>query len=133
MTATELRIDVYEQMGDFERAFHASELRDSLKEADDREALEIQMMDMSRSIDLLQAEKEKADIRRIQLLIVGIMALAIIALLIGMLVYRHKKNRRLREQFLQLQEARRSTQSGQAIRRAFVSSIQEKLSPPSMC
>lgn len=130
MTATELRIDVYEQMGDFERAFHASELRDSLKEADDREALEIQMMDMSRSIDLLQAEKEKADIRRIQLLIVGIMALAIIALLIGMLVYRHKKNRRLREQFLQLQEARRSTQSGQAIRRAFVSSIQEKLESP---
>lgn len=130
MTATRLRIDVYEQMGDFERAFHASELRDSLKEADDREALEIQMMDMSRSIDLLQAEKEKADIRRIQLLIVGIMALAIIALLIGMLVYRHKKNRRLREQFLQLQEARRSTQSGQAIRRAFVSSIQEKLESP---
>lgn len=130
MTATELRIDVYEQMGDFERAFHASELRDSLKEADDREALEIQMMDMSRSIDLLQAEKEKADIRRIQLLIVGFMALAIIALLIGMLVYRHKKNRRLREQFLQLQEARRSTQSGQAIRRAFVSSIQEKLESP---
>ena len=130
MTATELRIDVYEQMGDFERAFHASELRDSLKEADDRQALEIQMMDMSRSIDLLQAEKEKADIRRKQLLIVGIMALAIIALLIGMLVYRHKKNHRLREQFLQLQEARRSTQSGQAIRRAFVSSIQEKLESP---
>ena len=58
------------------------------------------------------------------------MALAIIALLIGMLVYRHKKNRKLKEQFLQLQEARHSTEAGQAIRRAFVSTIQEKLKSP---
>ena len=47
-----------------------------------------------------------------------------------MLIYRHKKNRRLKEQFLLLQEARRSTKSGQAIRRAFVSTIQEKLESP---
>ena len=65
-----------------------------------------------------------------QLLIVGIMALTIIALLIGMLIYRHKKNRRLKEQFFLLQEARRSTKSGQAIRRAFVSTIQAKLESP---
>ena len=47
-----------------------------------------------------------------------------------MLIYRHKKNRRLKEQFLQLQEARRSTEAGQAIRRAFVGTIMEKLKSP---
>jgi K+-sensing histidine kinase KdpD len=58
------------------------------------------------------------------------MALAIIALLVGMLIYRHQKNRRLKEQYLQLQEARRDTESSQTIRRAFVHTIQEKLESP---
>ena len=130
LTATELRIDVYEQMGDWKHAFRASELKDSLLLVAEREALELHTADMARDIDLLQAEQEKAKMRHIQLLIVGLMALAIIALLIGMLVYRHNKNRRLKEQFLQLQEARRRTEAGQAIRRAFVSTIQEKLKSP---
>lgn len=130
LTATELRIDVYEQMGDWKRAFQASELKDSLQLIAEREALELHMTDMARDIDLLQAEQEKAEMRHVQLLVVGLMALAIIALLIGMLVYRHNKNRRLKEQFLQLQEARRRTEAGQAIRRAFVSTIQEKLKSP---
>ena len=130
LTATELRINVYEQMGDWERAFRASELKDSLVLADEREALELHMEDMARDIDLLQAEQDKAEMRRRQLVTVGLMAAAIIALLIGMLVYRHKKNRRLEEQFLQLQEARRSNEAGQAIRRAFVSTIQQKLKSP---
>ena len=130
LVATELRINIYEQMGDWERAFRASELKDSLVQTDERKALELQMADMAHDIDLLQAEQDKAKIRRIQLVIVSLMAVAIIALLIGMLVYRHQKNRRLKEQFLQLQEARRSTEAGQAIRRAFVSTIQEKLKSP---
>lgn len=129
-TATELRMNVYEHMGDWKRAFHASELKDSLSHAADREVLEENLVDITRDIDLLQAEHDKAEIRRIQLLIVGLMALAIIALLVGMLIYRHRKNLRLKEQFLQLQEARRSTEAGQAIRRAFVSTIQEKLKSP---
>ena len=130
LVATELRINIYEQMGDWERAFRASELKDSLVQTDEREALELHMADMAHDIDMLQAEQDKAKIRRIQLVIVSLMAVAIIALLIGMLVYRHQKNRRLKEQFLQLQEARRSTEAGQAIRRAFVSTIQEKLKSP---
>ena len=56
--------------------------------------------------------------------------LLIIGLLVGMLIFRHQKNRRLKEQFLQLQEARRSTEAGQAIRRAFVGTLQEKLKSP---
>ena len=36
-------------------------------------------------------EREKAEIRRKQLVIVGLMALVIIALLVGMLIYRHQK------------------------------------------
>ena len=130
LTATELRIDVYEKMGDWQRAFRASELKDSLVQADELEELELHLADVTHDIDLLQAEQDKAETRRIQLIIVGLMALAIIALLIGMLVYRHKKNRRLKEQFLQLQEARRNTEAGQAIRRAFVGTIMEKLKSP---
>jgi len=130
LMATELRINVYEQMGDWQRAFRASELKDSLQQIGNREALEMHMMDMSNEINQIQIEQKKAETRRIQLIIVGLMALAIIALLVGMLVYRHKKNRRLQEQFLQLQEARRSTEAGQAIRRAFVTTIQEKLKSP---
>ena len=130
LTATELRINVYEQMGDWQRAFHASELRDSLKQFGERNALEQQMIDMTHDIDQFQAEQEKAESRRVQLMVVGLMALTIIALLVGMLVYRHKKNLRLREQFLLLQEARRNTEAGQAVRRAFVTSIHEKLKSP---
>ena len=130
LTATELRIDVYEQMGDWKHAFRASELKDSLLLVAEREALELHTADMARDIDLLQAEQEKAKIRHVQLLIVGLMALTIIGLLIGMLVYRHNKNRRLKEQYLQLQEARRRTEAGQALRRAFVTTIQEKLESP---
>lgn len=130
LTATELRINVYEQMGDWKRAFRASELKDSLILADERESLELHMADMTRDIDLLQAEQDKAEMRHTQLIIVSLMALAIIALLIGMLVYRHKKNRKLKEQFILLQEARRTTEAGQAIRRAFVSTIQQKLKSP---
>ena len=130
LTATELRIDVYEQMGDWQQAFRASELKDSLVLLGEREALELHMEDMEHDIDMLQAEQKKSRMRHIQLVIVGLMALAIIGLLVGMLYYRHQKNRRLKEQFLLLQEARRNTEAGQAIRRAFVSTIQEKLKSP---
>ena len=130
LTATELRINVYEAMGDWKRAYQALQLKDSLELTDEREALEIHLMDMSHDIDLLESEQKKAEIRRIQLIIVGLMAVSIIALLIGMLVIRNKKNRRLREQFQQLQEARRDTEAGQAIRRAFVTTIYEKLKSP---
>lgn len=130
LAATELRINVYEQMSDWERAFRASELKDSLNHADEHETLELHLADIAHDINLLQAEQDKAEIQRIQLVTVSLMSVAIIALLIGMLVYRHKKNRRLKEQFLLLQEARRSTEAGQAIRRAFVSTIQQKLKSP---
>ena len=41
LTATELRIDVYEQMGDWKQAFRASEQKDSLLLIAEREALEL--------------------------------------------------------------------------------------------
>ena len=130
LVATELRIDVYEHMGDWEKAFRASELKDSLLLISERDALEIHMTDMAHDIDRLQVEKEKAEIRHQQLLLVGLMALAIIALLVGMLIYRYQKNLRLKEQFLQLEEARRDTEASQSIRRAFVNTILEKLQQP---
>ena len=130
LMATELRIDVYEQMGDWKRAFQASELKDSLMNAGELEALEIHMEDMTHDIDRLMAEKKKAETRFVQLVIVGLLSLVIIGLLIGLLVYRHQKNLRMREQFQQLQQAIRNIESSQAIRRAFVTTIQEKLQSP---
>ncbi|MCR5678805.1 MAG: hypothetical protein K6G08_01155, partial [Prevotella sp.] len=136
LTATELRMNVYEHMGEWQQAFLASKLKDSLTVLSEREELEKQLLDLTHDIDLLRAEQEKAkiqqekaELRHKQLIVVGMLTAAIIALLIGLLVYRYYKNRRLKEQFLQLQEARRSTEAGQAIRRAFVNTIQEKLKP----
>ena len=130
LIATELRMDVYEEMGDWKRAFQTAMMKDSLTNLGEREALEQHLLDMSHDLDILQAEQEMAETRRIQLIIVGLMATVIIGLLIGLLVYRHKKNQRLKEQFLQLQEARRDTEAGQAIRRAFVNAIYDKLKSP---
>ena len=76
LTATELRINVYEAMGDWKRAYQALQLKDSLELTDEREALEIHLMDMSHDIDLLESEQKKAEIRRIQLIIVGLMAVS---------------------------------------------------------
>jgi len=128
--ATELRMDVYEKMGDWEKAYRSAELKDSLKQADEREVLEEHVMDMSHDIDLLQAEQDKAELRHKQMMTIAALASCIIVLLICMLIYRYFKNRRLKEQFLQLQEARRRTEAGQAIRHAFVSTILDKLKSP---
>ena len=130
MMANELRLDVYEKMGDWQRAFHAAELKDSFQQVDEREVLEDDIMDISHGIDLLQAEQEKAELRHKQLMLGGLLSTVIIALLIGMLIYRYFKNLRLKEQFQELQEARRRTETGQAIRRAFVTTIMEKLKSP---
>lgn len=130
MMANELRLDVYEKMGDWKRAFYAAELKDSLQQIDEREVLEDDIMDISHSIDLLQAEEEKAELRHSQLMLGGLMAAVIIALLIGMLIYRYFKNLKLKEQFHELQEARRRTEAGQTIRRVFVTTIYEKLQSP---
>jgi signal transduction histidine kinase len=130
MMANELRLDVYEKMGDWKRAFYAAELKDSLQQIDEREVLEDDIMDISHGIDMLQAEQEKAELRRSQLMLVGLMSAVIIALLIALLIYRYFKNLKLKEQFHELQEARRRTEAGQAIRRAFVTTIFEKLQSP---
>lgn len=130
LTATELRINVYEKMGDWQNAYRLSNVKDSLLLVEERGSLEQHLVDLSNDIVKSQAEQEKAESRRTQLVVVGLMALVIIGLLMSMLVYRHKKNRRLEEQFQLLQEARRRTEAGQNIRRAFVSTIHDKLKSP---
>ena len=130
LMATELRRDIYEQMGDWKKAYQAAQLKDSLQQEAEREVLEEHLTDIAHGIDLLQAEQDKLKLRKKQLLTFALMSAFIIVMLFCMLVYRHFKNRRLKEQFLQLQEARRSTEAGQAIRRAFVTTILEKLKSP---
>ena len=130
MIANELRLDIYEKMGSWEKAFHAGEIKDSLQQANEREVFEEDLMDITHGIDMLQAEQEKAELRRKQLMTVGLMASIIIAMLIAMLIYRYFKNLKLKEQYLELQEAHRRTEAGQTIRRAFVTAIFEKLKSP---
>ena len=130
MMANEMRIEVFEQMGDWQRAFNAAELKDSFQQIDEREVLEDDIMDISHGIDMLQAEQEKAELQHKQLMMGGLLCTVIIALLIATLIYRHFKNLRLKEQFLELQEAQRRTEASQAIRRAFVTTIMEKLQSP---
>ena len=77
MMANELRLDVYEKMGDWKRAFYAAELKDSLQQIDEREVLEDDIMDISHGIDMLQAEQEKAELRRSQLMLVGLQQLSL--------------------------------------------------------
>ena len=130
LMAAELRRDVYDQMGNWKRAYEEAQLKDSLQQVAEREVLDEQLTEAAHNIDLMQAEHDKLKLRKNQLLTVGIMSLQIIFLLVARLIYRHIKNRRLKEQFLQLQEARRSTEAGQAIRRAVVATILEKLKSP---
>ena len=130
MIANELRLDIYEKMGSWQKAFRAGEIKDSLQQANEREVFEEDLMDITHGIDMLQAEQEKAELRRKQLMTVGLMASIIIALLVAMLIYRYFKNLRLKEQYQELQEAHRRTEAGQAIRRAFVTAILEKLKSP---
>lgn len=63
LTATELRINVYEKMGNWQQAFRATEFRDSLMLVDERASLEQRIIDMSHDIDMYQAEQEKAESR----------------------------------------------------------------------
>ena len=130
MMANELRLDVYEKMGDWQHAFRAAELKDSFQQIDEREVLEDDIMDISHGIDMLQAEQEKGELRHKQLMLGGLLSTVIILLLIAILIYRYFKNLKLKEQFQELQEARRRAKAGQAIRRAFVTTIFEKLKSP---
>lgn len=130
LTATELRLNVYEKMGEWELAFRASELKDSLTHAAEREVLEEHLMAITDDLNALQAEQEKAEARRKHLIVVAVMAFVIISMLIGMLIYRYQKNRRLKEQYQQLQEARNSTMAAQARRRAIVSTMHQMLESP---
>lgn len=128
--ANQLRLEVFQTTGNWQQAFREIQLKDSMEQADEREVLEEHLMDVTHDIDLLQAEQEKAELRRKQLMSAGLMAATIIALLIAVLIYRYFKNLKLKEQFQELQEARRRAEAGQAIRRAFVTTIMEKLKSP---
>ena len=130
LTATELRVNVYEQMGDWERAYRAFVLKDSMIHAGDLEVLEENLTELTHDIDLLQAERDRSEMQHRLLWVISLLAVAVITLLVALLVIRYNKNRRLRRQYEQLQEMRRNTQAAQAIRRAFVGSIEQMLKSP---
>jgi len=127
--ASELRMQVYEQMGLWKQAYRQAELKDSLAQIEDNEVMQEDLEALTHDIDMLQAEHAKAVERRNQLIIISVMGLVIIGLLVGILIYRYVKNRRLRHQFEQLQEARRHASELRAIRRAIVNSMYEQLMP----
>lgn len=130
LVATELRIDVYDAMHAWEKAYREQIIKDSLVHIDNREALEENLGDITHDINLIQAELEKAELRRHLLWIISGLGIFIIALLITMLIYRHKKNLRLKRQFQQLQEEQDRNTELRGIRRAIVGSLKKQLDSP---
>ena len=130
LVATELRIDVYDAMHAWEKAYREQIIKDSLIHIDNRNALEDNLEDLTHDIDLLQAEKDKAELRRQELWTISGLGVVIIAMLIAMLFYRHKKNLHLKRQFQQLQEEQKRNAELRGIRRAIVGSLKQQLDSP---
>jgi len=130
LVATELRIDVYNAMHEWEKAYREQIIKDSLIHIDNRNALEDNLEDLTHDIELLQAEKEKAELRSQELWIITGLGIVIIAMLITMLIYRHRKNLRLKRQFQQLQEEQNRNAELRGIRRAIVGSLKQQLDSP---
>ena len=121
--SAEIRTKVYAAMGDWKNAYKELSSRDSLQLQSLNEVLEEDIEELSHSIDLLESEREKAKLRKTQIIVVSLSALLAILALVLALYYRYKKNRRLRQQYTHLQEAL-------AIRRSFVTSIYQRLQSP---
>jgi len=121
--SAEIRTKVYAAMGDWKNAYKELSSRDSLQLQSLNEVLEEDIEELSHSIDLLESEREKAKLRKTQIIVVSLSALLAILALVLALYYRYKKNRRLRQHYEHLQEAL-------AIRRSFVTSIYQRLQSP---
>ena len=121
--SADLRTKVYAAMGDWKKAYDELNKRDSLRLHSINEVMEEDIEELSHSIDLLESEREKVHLRKNQIIAVALSALLVILVLAFALYYRHKGNLRLRQQYEHLQEAL-------AIRRAFVTSIYQRLQSP---
>jgi signal transduction histidine kinase len=123
LVATELRLNVYNAMHEWEKAYREQIIKDSLVHIDNRKALKENLGDITHDINLIQAELEKAKLRRQLLWIISGLGVAIIAMLIAMLYYRHKK-------IQQLQEERSRNAKLRNIRIAIVGSLKQQLDSP---
>lgn len=130
LVATELRLDVYNAMHAWEKAYREQIIKDSLIHIDNRNSLEDNLENLTHDIDLLQVEKDKAELRRQELWIISGLGIVIIAMLITMLHYRHRKNLHLKRQFQQLQEEQDRNTELRGIRRAIVGSLKQQLDSP---
>jgi len=123
LVATELRLNVYNAMHEWEKAYREQIIKDSLVHIDNRKALKENLGDITHDINLIQAELEKAELRRQLLWIISGLGIVIIAMLIAMLYYRHKK-------IQQLQEERSRNAKLRNIRIAIVGSLKQQLDSP---
>ena len=78
----------------------------------------------------LTAQQQVAELRRQEIWIISGLSIVIIATLIAMLFYRHKKNLHLKRQFQQLQEEQERNAELRGIRRAIVGSLKQQLDSP---
>ena len=128
--AAELRAKVYEHARLWEKAFYEIERKDSLNRRMENEVLADNLASLSQTIDSLEEKERKAKIIRQQLIIVGVLATFIISLLIGMLLYRRRNHRLLKQQYAMVKEAQEQTANVLSIRKAFVKSMWERLKSP---
>lgn len=128
--ACELREKVYAKMGLWEKAYQEDTMKDSLRALQYNEVLIDDLNSLNHDIAVMDYALERAHARKIQIILVSLLSLAVIALLVGMLIYRHKKNLRLKRQYDELLLAQQRTKDALAIRKAFVGSLQERLTSP---
>lgn len=128
--AAELRAKVYEHARLWEKAFYEIERKDSLNRRVENEVLADNLASLSQTIDSLEEKERKAKIIRQQLIFVGVLATFIISLLIGILLYRRRNHRLLKQQYAMVKEAQEQTANVLSIRKAFVKSMWERLKSP---
>ena len=128
--AAELRTKVYEHARLWEKAYYEIERKDSLNRRVENEVLADNIASLSQTIDSLEEKERKAKNIRQQLIFVGVLAVFIISLLIGILLYRRRNHRLLKHQYAMVKEAQEQTANVLSIRKAFVKSMWGRLKSP---
>ena len=129
-SASHQRTTVYAYMGDWQRAYREVLRRDSIDQAKRNEVLEEDIEGLVHDIEVLEMEKERNKNRVKNFAMLAFVALVLVAVLVALHFYRRRKHRELIHQYKLLDESRQQTRAAQAIRRAFVMSMDDRLKSP---
>ena len=129
-SASHQRTTVYAYMGDWQRAYREVLRRDSIDQAKRNEVLEEDIEGLVHDIEVLEMEKERNKNHVKDFAMLAFVALVLVAVLVALHFYRRRKHHELIHQYKLLEESRQQTRAAQAIRRAFVMSMDDRLKSP---